>query len=103
MIQTKPSSPEYRDGWDRIFGRRDAVRELTDAAVELLRQCGPTYATEVVDMAAAASRRVPVVTKAGEAIVRARGVPTRAVIEATCEVGEAQTARLIEPNGRGER
>jgi hypothetical protein len=41
-IRSKPSTPEYRDGWDRAFGpRRVTARALTDAINAAMRETMP--------------------------------------------------------------
>ena len=45
-IRSRPSTPEYREGWDRVFGRPGVV-ERTIAAVEAdrRRRYGPPPGT----------------------------------------------------------
>jgi hypothetical protein len=35
MIKSKTTTPEYRDGWDRIFGKKQSTLIVTGAEGEL--------------------------------------------------------------------
>lgn len=39
-IKTRPATPEYRENWDKIFGRKDLTeKSLEDLVVEINKMC----------------------------------------------------------------